>query len=245
MNPIIELLQAHRSIRKFQDREIPRPLLETLIRAGQCAATSNHIQAYTVIRVTDRDNRARMAELAGGQQHIIEAAEFLVFCADLKRPTEAAERAGAEVIRGMTEQLLVATIDTALMAQNVAVAAESVGLGLCYVGGIRNHPEAVADLLKLPEHVYPVFGMSLGYPAQNPEVKPRLPLAAILKDDHYDDSDAPARVAEFDETMHRYYLERTGGNKDSNWSRELKPLFTTKLRPHMRDFLVSRGFEMK
>jgi nitroreductase len=245
MNPIIELLQAHRSIRKFQDREIPRPLLETLIRAGQCAATSNHIQAYTVIRVTDRDNRARMAELAGGQQHIIEAAEFLVFCADLKRPTEAAERAGAEVIRGMTEQLLVATIDTALMAQNVAVAAESVGLGLCYVGGIRNHPEAVADLLKLPEHVYPVFGMSLGYPAQNPEVKPRLPLAAILKDDHYDDSDAPVRVAEFDETMHRYYLERTGGNKDSNWSRELKPLFTTKLRPHMRDFLVSRGFEMK
>jgi nitroreductase len=186
-----------------------------------------------------------MAELAGGQQHIIEAAEFLVFCADLKRPTEAAERAGAEVIRGMTEQLLVATIDTALMAQNVAVAAESVGLGLCYVGGIRNHPEAVADLLKLPEHVYPVFGMSLGYPAQNPEVKPRLPLAAILKDDHYDDSDAPVRVAEFDETMHRYYLERTGGNKDSNWSRELKPLFTTKLRPHMRDFLVSRGFEMK
>ncbi|MBE01859.1 oxygen-insensitive NADPH nitroreductase [uncultured Marinobacter sp.] len=245
MNPIIELLQAHRSIRKFQDREIPRPLLETLIRAGQCAATSNHIQAYTVIRVTDRDNRARMAELAGGQQHIVEAAEFLVFCADLKRPTEAAERAGAKVIRGMTEQLLVATIDTALMAQNVAVAAESVGLGLCYVGGIRNHPEAVADLLKLPEHVYPVFGMSLGYPAQNPEVKPRLPLAAILKDDHYDDSDAPARVAEFDETMHRYYLERTGGNKDSNWSRELKPLFTTKLRPHMRDFLVSRGFEMK
>ena len=96
------------------------------------------------------------------------------------------------MIRGMTEQLLVATIDTALMAQNVAVAAESVGLGLCYVGGIRNHPEAVADLLKLPEHVYPVFGMSLGYPAQNPEVKPRLPLAAILKDDHYDDSDAPA-----------------------------------------------------
>ena len=131
MNPIIELLQAHRSIRKFQDREIPRPLLETLIRAGQCAATSNHIQAYTVIRVTDRDNRARMAELAGGQQHIVEAAEFLVFCADLKRPTEAAERAGAKVIRGMTEQLLVATIDTALMAQNVAVAAESVGLGLC------------------------------------------------------------------------------------------------------------------
>lgn len=211
MNPIIELLQAHRSIRKFQDREIPRPLLETLIRAGQCAATSNHIQAYTVIRVTDRDNRARMAELAGGQQHIVEAAEFLVFCADLKRPTEAAERAGAEVIRGMTEQLLVATIDTALMAQNVAVAAESVGLGLCYVGGIRNHPEAVADLLKLPEHVYPVFGMCIGYPAHDPDVKPRLPVEAILKEDRY--TDDREQVDAYDDEMHRYYGERTGGTR--------------------------------
>lgn len=245
MNPTIELLKSHRSIRKFRDEKIPRSLLEELIRAGQSAATSNHVQAYTVIRVTRPDNRARIAELAGGQRHITEAAEFLVFCADMKRATEAAERAGAEVVRGMTEQLLVACVDTALMAQNVAIAAESEGLGLCYVGGIRNNPAQVADLLQLPAHVFPLFGMSLGYPAQDPEVKPRLPLATILKDDWYDDSGDPEQVAAFDETMHRYYLERTGGNKDSNWSRELRPLFTSKLRPHMREFLVSRGFEMK
>ncbi|WP_438875237.1 nitroreductase family protein, partial [Bacillus cereus group sp. Bce033] len=88
---------------------------------------------------------------------------FLVFCADMKRPTEAAERTGAKVVRGMTEQLLVASVDVALMAQNVAIAAESEGLGICYIGGIRNNPAAVSDLLRLPKHVYPVFGMCLGY----------------------------------------------------------------------------------
>lgn len=245
MNPTIELLKSHRSIRKFTNRKISQELLEELISAGQCAATSNHVQAYSVIHVVNPENRRKIAELAGGQAHVVEASDFLVFCADMKRSTEAAERAGAEVVRGMTEQLVVASVDAALMAQNVAVAAESEGLGLCYVGGIRNNPAEVAEILKLPEHVYPVFGMSLGYPDQDPEVKPRLPLASILKEDFYDDREDETQVAAFDDTMHQYYLERTGGNKESSWSKELAPLFTTKLRPHMREFLRKRGFEMK
>ncbi|PMR74469.1 oxygen-insensitive NADPH nitroreductase [Billgrantia endophytica] len=243
MNPTIELLKSHRSIRKFTDRKIAPELLRELIRAGQAAATSSHVQAYTVIHVKDPANREMIAELAGGQAYVATASDFLVFCADMKRPTEASERTGANVVRGMTEQLLVASVDTALMAQNVAIAAESEGLGICYIGGIRNNPQAISDLLRLPEHVYPVFGMCLGYPAHEPDVKPRLPVEAILKEDHYiDDSE---QVAAFDEAMQAYYGERKGGNKDSNWSRNLTPLFDSKLRAHMRDFLTKRGFEMK
>lgn len=245
MNPTIELLKSHRSIRKFKDQPIPRALLDELVQAGQCAATSSHVQAYSIIHVVNPANREKIAELAGGQSYVASAGAFLVFCADMKRATEAAERAGADVTRGMTEQLLVASIDTALMAQNLAVAAESEGLGLCYIGGIRNNPEAVSELLQLPEHVYPVFGMCLGYPDQNPEVKPRLPLASILKEDRYDSRNDEALVAEFDDTMHRYYLERTGGNKNTNWSEQLKPLFTSKLRAHMKAFLEGRGFGRK
>lgn len=245
MNPTIELLKSHRSIRKFKDKQIPRELFDSLIAAGQSAATSNHVQAYSIIHVVNSANRQRLAELAGGQPYIAESSDFLVFCADMKRSTEAAERAGADVVPGMTEQLLVASIDAALMAQNVMIAAESSGLGGCYIGGIRNNPQEVSDLLKLPENVYPVFGMCLGYPDQNPEVKPRLPLAAILKQDYYDDAEDQALVADFDTTMARYYSERTGGNKNTNWSEQLKPLFTTKLRAHMKDFLNKRGFGIK
>ena len=243
MNSVIELLKSHRSIRKFTEEKIPHELLLELVRAGQSAATSSHIQAYSVIHVARPENREQIAELAGGQGYIASCSDFLVFCADMKRPTDAAERTGANVVRGMTEQLLVASVDTALMAQNMAVAAESEGLGICYIGGIRNNPQAVSDLLQLPEHVYPVFGMCLGYPAQDPEVKPRLPAEAILKEDVY--SEDPDEVEAFDQTMQGYYQARTGGNKDSNWSQNLTPLFDTKLRPHMRDFLVKRGFEMK
>jgi len=245
MNPTIELLKSHRSIRKFKDQQIPRELFEDLIRAGQSAATSSHVQAYTLIHVVNPESRARLAELAGGQPYVESASDFLVFCADMKRSTEAAERSGADVTRGMTEQLLVASVDVALMAQNMVVAAESVGLGICYIGGIRNNPQEVSELLKLPEHVYPVFGLCLGYPDQNPEVKPRLPLASILKQDVYDDSSDEALVAEFDDTMTRYYRERTGGNKSTNWSEQLKPLFTSKLRAHMKEFLNKRGFGIK
>lgn len=243
MNPTIELLKSHRSIRKFTDRPVSRELLEELVRAGQAAATSSHVQAYSVIHVTNPASREAIAELAGGQAYVASAGAFLVFCADMKRPTEAAERTGARVVRGMTEQLLVASVDTALMAQNVAIAAESEGLGICYIGGIRNDPQQVSDLLELPDHVFPVFGMCLGYPAQDPDVKPRLPVAAILKEDTYIDD--REQVAAYDETMHAYYQARKGGNKESDWSRNLTPLFDTKLRPHMRDFLVKRGFEMK
>lgn len=245
MNPTIELLKSHRSIRKFKDQQIPRELFEDLIRAGQSAATSSHVQAYTLIHVVNPESRARLAELAGDQPYVESASDFLVFCADMKRSTEAAERSGADVTRGMTEQLLVASVDVALMAQNMVVAAESVGLGICYIGGIRNNPQEVSELLKLPEHVYPVFGLCLGYPDQNPEVKPRLPLASILKQDVYDDSSDEALVAEFDDTMARYYRERTGGNKSTNWSEQLKPLFTSKLRAHMKEFLNKRGFGIK
>ena len=245
MNPTIELIKSHRSIRKFTEQKIPRELFEELIRAGQSAATSSHVQAYSIIHVVNPENRGKLAELAGGQAYIAECSDFLVFCADMKRSTEAAERAGADVVRGMTEHLLVASVDTALVAQNVATAAESEGLGICYIGGIRNNPAEVSEILRLPEHVYPVFGMCLGYPDQSPEVKPRLPLASILKEDFYRADEDEALVAEFDDTMRSYYLARTGGNKETNWSEQLKPLFTTKIRRHMKAFLEGKGFKMK
>lgn len=245
MNPVIELLKSHRSIRKFTDRTVDEGLLHELIRAGQSAATSSHVQATTVIRVRDREKRARIAELAGNQPFINSCAEFLVFCADMKRVFDSCKRSGAEIKQGMTEQLLIATVDTALFAQNVAVAAESEGLGICYIGGVRNNPQQISDILELPHDVYPVFGFCIGYPDQNPEVKPRLPLSVILKEDRYDDSADAERVTEFDAIMREYYRSRSSANKDSTWTDQMQVLFTSKSRPHMRDFLQQRGFEMK
>ncbi len=244
MNPVITSMQAHRSIRKFTDQKLPDGLLEMLVQSGQSASSSNNIQAYTLIRITRPELRGSLAELAGHQAYIEECAEFLVFCADLKRIETVVENSGGKAIMGQTEQLLIASVDTALMGQNLAIAAESEGLGVCFIGAVRNHPREISDLLLLPRHVYPLFGMCLGYPAQNPERKPRLPLAAILKQDVYDDSNDKTMVAEYDEQMRTYYQQRSGGTKDSCWSLEMQRMFGSTLRPHMRDFLIEQGFEM-
>lgn len=245
MNAVLEQLRSHRSIRKFTDQPLPQGLLEKLVVAAQGASSSNHVQAYSIIRIADLQNRAQLKSLAGDQPYIEQAAEFLVFCADMKRNTEAAARTGIEPTMGMTEQLLVATIDTALAAQNLAIAAESEGLGIVYIGGVRNNPAAISELLKLPQHVYPVFGMCIGYPDQQPEVKPRLPLATILKQDYYDDQQDIEQVTQYDLDMEHYYQARTGSHKTSNWSQSMAPMFSGKLRPHMREFLIKQGFEMK
>lgn len=240
--PVMNLLRSHRSIRKFTDEAIDPALLEDLIRAGQAAATSSHLQATTVIRVRDRAKRERLASLGGEQPYIAGCAEFLVFCGDLKRIYDSCERLGVEPSRGMTEQFIIATVDTSLFAQNVVVAAEAAGLGICYIGGLRNHPQEISDLLELPDHVYPVFGLCLGYPRQDPEVKPRLPVSVILKEDRYDDAGDAEAIAGFDREMEHYYRTRTGGKKVSNWTQQVSAMFTGKTRPHMRGFLARRGF---
>jgi nitroreductase len=100
-------------------------------------------------------------------------------------------------------------------------------------------------LLELPDHVYPVFGLCLGYPAQDPEVKPRMPLQAVLMHDRYDDSAFDQNINAYDDTVRTYYKTRTGGNKDSTWSQEMKALVGKESRPHMQGFLNDRKFLLK
>jgi len=245
MNPVMQLLQSHRSIRKFTDKPVDEDMIDEIIRCGQAAATSSNLQATTVIRVRKTETRREIARLAGDQEHVTTAGAFLMFCADLNRSRRACEMQSGDFVPGMTEHFIIATIDVALFAQNCAIAAESTGLGICYIGGIRNDPERVVALLDLPDQVYPAFGFCLGYPAQDPEVKPRLPLPVVLKEDRYQKSDDTEGIMAYDEQLRNYYRTRTGGTKNSCWTQEMKELVGKESRPHMRGFLKSRGFTMK
>jgi nitroreductase len=245
MNEVIKLLQSHRSVRKFTDQKIEQSVLEELIRCGQSAATSSFIQACTVIQVENPAYREQMVTLAGNQPYIATAARFIVFCADMKRHQLACDMHQSQMLSGYTEQFITATVDCALFAQNVITAARSLGIEGVYIGGIRNQIQAVSDLLSLPDLVYPVFGMCLGYPAQNPQVKPRLPLSVILKTDRYDDEQDEANIREYDERVREYYRTRTGGNKDTAWSEQISDMLMKEARPHMLEYLKSRGFLMR
>ncbi len=245
MGSVIELLKSHRSIRKFTTQEIAADLFQDLIDAAQAAATSSFLQGSTIIRVKNPETRQQIAALAGNQSYVETAAEFVVFCADLKRAGNYCDEYGKAFEGDYTEHFLIATVDVALMAQNLVIAAESAGLGLCYIGGIRNDPAQMVNLLQLPKGVYPVFGLCLGYPDQDPEVKPRLPTSVVVKQEIYNEEGDKAAIAVYDEQVREYYRTRTGGGHGISWSEQVANFLSGKVRPHMKEFLAAQGFKFK
>ncbi|MBV7260940.1 oxygen-insensitive NADPH nitroreductase [Photobacterium sp. WH77] len=241
MNQTIDTILAHRSIRRFTSEPIQADVLSTLLDCAIAASSSSFIQCVSVIRVVDTDKRTQMAHLAGDQPYVASAAEFLVFCVDFHRHLQI----HPEAQLGFTEQTLIGAVDAALMAQNCLLAAESLGLGGVYIGGIRNNPAEVAALLDMPKHVMPVFGLCLGYPDQNPESKPRLPQSLVIHQNSYQQELDRHQLAEYDEKVRQYYQSRTGGNKDMSWSEQITATLTKEARPFMKDFLTSKGFSTR
>ena len=240
-NPVIQLQTSHRSIRRYTGEPVPGELLAALIRAGQGAASSSFIQAYSVIRVTRPAARAAIARAAGNQPWIEQAAEFLIFCADLRRVDAACRSSGAGPLEGWTEHGLAAVVDVALMAQNVLLAAESVGLGGVYIGGIRNDPQAVVEQLQTPRAgragVRALSRLARGVP----QIKPRQPLDLILHQDVYRDPE-PERLADYDRTMADYYAARGNNARRSDWSATTAKAIQGRKREHMLPWLRRMGF---
>jgi nitroreductase len=203
---VLDLLLAHRSVRGYRPEPLPDGCLERLVAAAQSASTSSNLQTYSIVAVADPERKAAVAAISGNQDLIRQAPVFLCFCADLSRLAFAAERqdTGSEALDYL-EMFLMSALDAALAAQNLAVAAESLGLGICYVGGARSQPLALAELLKLPPRVFVVFGLALGWPAEPGIVKGRLPQNEVLHRETYDDAGRPERLAHYDELSRAGY----------------------------------------
>ncbi len=220
--------------------------LRLILQAAQAASTSSNIQAYSVIGVRNEGTKRALAEAAGGQAHVAECPLFLVWCADLHRLQTAVRRHEAVDLEQNVETFLLGTIDATLAAQNAAVALESLGLGFVYVGGLRNDPRRVTELLGLPPLVYPLFGMSIGVPDQRPDLRPRLPLEAVYHRETYSDRAFGDAIDRYDETTRTYYARRTGGWKETFWSKEMHERFRGgRLREHLREYLERQGFRFR
>jgi FMN reductase (NADPH) len=183
--PLMEQMRAHRSIRSYKPDPLPEGILEAIVSSAQMASTSSYLQQYSIIAVEDPARKERLAALCGNQEFILQCPVLLVFCADAHRLKLVCEREGTEIRTEYLEAFLTAAIDAALLSQNVALAAESLGLGIVYVGAIRNDSAKVVAELALPDLVFPITGMCVGYPDENPAVKARLPLPAVLHREQY------------------------------------------------------------
>jgi len=247
MKSVIELLKSHRSIRRFKDIELDEGVLNEVLEAGQWASTSSFIQATSVIRISDKPLRQKFVALTGNQKYVGTAAEFLVFCADFDRIKQRINKAQVDESHdadfSWVEQFISATVDVALFAQNVVIAAESKGLGCCYIGGLRNDLNAVTELLDLPKHIFPVFGLCIGIPDQKPMQKPRLPIQTLIFENKYQYSDNRHELIDhYDSHIAEYYKHRTKGRIEHTWSEQMLELFKVETRPYIKDYLLKQGF---
>lgn len=253
VNPTLETLLQHRSVRNFLPQPLPSGTLETLVAAGQSAATSSNLQTWSVVSITDPECKAQSAILSGDQDFIRQAPLFLVFCADLSRLTRVSEQHGMPGT-GLeyTEMFLMASIDAALAAQNASVAAESLGLGICYVGAIRNNPRDIASLLGLPDRVVALFGLAVGFPdpANAASVKPRLGLDEVLHREKWGD-DREKQVEHFtqyDDTLASFNAGQKRKGIPAWTERCAKRIATVASlsgRHIWNDVLRERGFNLK
>ncbi|MCF6136320.1 oxygen-insensitive NADPH nitroreductase [Pseudalkalibacillus berkeleyi] len=244
MNETIQTIMNHRSIRAFKDEPLSEEQITTIVKSAQAAATSSYLQVYSIIGVKDPAKKKKLAELAGNQEYVEKNGHFFVFCADLNRHKVAVEMEGLtedEVVDSLesTEKFMVGTIDATLAAQNAALAAESMGLGICYIGGLRNNLEEVAEILKTPDRVIPLFGMCVGVPDQNPDQKQRLPLENIYHVDEYqqDETKFIEQLASYNEDIGDYYRERTQGERTHTWTEIIATKMSKPMRLYMKDFL--------
>lgn len=242
MNSVLDVMRAHRSVRHFTEDPVPDHELRQAVSAAQCASTSSAIQAYRVLRVTDPGQRARLVELTGDQPMVAACGAFLVIAGDTQRHRLACDDAD-EAYDARLEAFLLATIDASLFAQNLALALESMGYGICCVGGLRNRLAEVDDLLRIPTGLYPLFGLCIGRPAHRGTTRPRLAPEAVLNVGTWaSETSVRAGMAEYDERYRAYRRDR--GVPPLGWAELVGRKFTQPQRTDLAAYYASKGADL-
>jgi nitroreductase len=207
--PWVRQVLTRRTHRRYTEQPVPEPLLRLLLGTAFSASSKSDFQQATVIRVRDREKRDRLAGLVPEMPWVGNSPVFLVFCGDARRLERIGELREHRNDNGRLEGFFNAAIDAALVLQTFILAAESARLGCCPISVIRNHADAVGEILRLPDKVFPVAGLCLGYPAAAGHVSMRLPLDATGHIDHYDDRRLAELIDAYDRRRDaRYSLPR-------------------------------------
>ena len=222
---LFETMLQHSSVRSFTQQKLSNELKEQLILAAQSASSSNFLQAFSIIEITDAKKRKMIEQIANFPIDNGDKGSLYIFVADLNKHAQvlALTNDSMEHLRTM-ESLVVSIVDATLAAQSMAIYAESADLGICYVGGIRNNLFQMKEILELPELTYPVFGMFVGYPAEKNEVKPRLPITSILGTNTYQ-SLTPEMINDYNARTAAYYQARSTNIQSTNWSEKVRQHF--------------------
>ena len=243
---VVETLQNRVSIRSFQDKPIPDETLNLILETARRSPTSSNMQSYSLIVVKNPETKKRLAVLAKNQSYVESCPVFIAFCADLYRLEQACALHGVDIKRSL-ESTLVSSIDAALVGQSTQTLAESLGLGVVMIGAMRNHPKEVADLLKLPEGVYVVYGMCLGWaePESVPPQKPRLPQKLVVHEESYQTEGLTDAIQTYDRDLAQHYESLNRNLNEAAWSGPIAKRLQKVNRPELRKTLEALGFSFE
>ncbi len=216
---LLPILAQRRSVRRFKPVPIPEEDLEKLLFALQRAPTDASAQLYSAIRITDPGLREEVARLSGNQEHIQKAAEFFVFLADVHRLERLLAHRGERMAFWPKTALHFALLDAGLAASYLALTAEALGYGVCFIGGVLNGVEELIHLLELPRGVIPAVGLAVGVPDEEGPPRPRLPRSLVVHENRYrpyspEDLEAAfqamapySRVGDWGRVLRRYFAQ--------------------------------------
>ena len=212
LNSIIESLFERKSVRDFEDRAISRTDKETILQAAMQAPTAGNQQLYTILDITDKQLKERLSVTCDHQPFIAGAPMVRIFCADIKKWYDAFSEAGSSPRKPGVGDLMLAVSDATIAAQNSVVAAESLGIGSCYIGDIMENREEHRKMLTLPEWVFPSTMLVFGYPTQQQKerAKPsRFELKKIVHENGYQPMSG--------EALREMFKDRTGNKTFEEW----------------------------
>lgn len=246
-NSMIQKQLNHRTIREFKNESIPHETFELLMEVARRTPTANGMQASTIIRITDPEKKKEIAAVCK-QEYVARAPELLIFVADQYRNYKIAEEKDChEPSAKDMDRFFSAYTDACLTAQNIVNAVESMDLGVVFLGSVLNDAEKIIEILELPKLTMPVVGMGLGYPNQNPQLKPRMRMNLRLFENTYKQfDDYLGEIKEYDQEMQTYYDLREANKRVDCFSDQVVTRLknTIPKRSDMLNIMKKQGFDL-
>ena len=241
MNQTIQTQHRHRSIRSYTDEPVSDAMLDAIVEAAHCAPTSMNMQEISLVVVRDAERRAKIAELAGGQAWVAQAPVFIAIVIDFHKTDLGVRKAGkTQVIHESMEGFGAAAVDAGIMLGTMITAAESLGLGIVPIGGIRRNPQDMIALLQLPPLTFPLVGLSIGHIANDAPQKPRLDIGTFRHDEHYDASGYAAAIDAYDENLMHFWKD-VARSEGLTWSETLASRLHTVYFPRVKPVAAMQG----
>lgn len=245
-------MAEHRSHRKYSDRPVAPELLRLLLACALSAPSKSDLQQADVIQVADRAKIKAIADSIPDMPWIANAPAFLVFCGNNRRLRQAGEWHRKPFANEHLDHFMNAAVDAAIVMATFIRAAEAVGLGTCPISHVRNHPHELSRMLALPECVFPVAGLCVGYPAEAGRISPRLPLEVTVHVDHHDESGIREKIDAYDRRRHalqpyrrQRYADRYPDAAFYGWSEDKARQYSVPEREDFGSFIRSKGFSLK